>query len=86
MFNATVSLLGDPDLDLRPNMSALVEIMIEDPVDRLVVPRSAVRLSGGKFGSVPLKVATHIRSDLPACILSDIRVAKTREFSCPDLG
>lgn len=58
VFNATVSVEADPDLPLRPGMSALVSIEMDPPADRLVIPRAAVTpqddgfavLKKGRFG------------------------------------
>jgi multidrug resistance efflux pump len=43
MFNASVS-LDARGVDLRPGMSAVVEVVVEEPRPRLVLPRAAVEL------------------------------------------
>lgn len=48
MFNASVSLDAE-GADLRPGMSAMVELVVEKPVPRLVVDRAAVVEHDGGF-------------------------------------
>ncbi|MBN2449783.1 MAG: HlyD family efflux transporter periplasmic adaptor subunit [Lentisphaeria bacterium] len=48
MFNASVSVEAG-DMDLRPGMSAIVELQVESPARRLVLPRQAVRLHESRY-------------------------------------
>lgn len=48
MFNAEVSLQGN-GLEFRPGMSALVELVVEPPQPRTVLPRAAVIRENGGF-------------------------------------
>ena len=48
MFNASVSLDAE-GVDLRPGMSAIIEIVIEPPQPRQVISRAAVRARNGRY-------------------------------------
>ena len=49
VFNASIPVESDAELDLRPGMSALVSIVVEPPAERLVIPRATVTREGDTF-------------------------------------